>query len=98
MPRAFKCGISEEEFWEDDVDILRMKMEAYQSRVDEEAFMHGFYVREALLNVVSSAFSKSKTEIYQFPTEPLSVSRKKMQEESKKSQERVFRDAVLNCY
>ena len=98
MPRALKCGITEAEFWEDDVDILRMKMEAYQSRMDEEAFMHGFYVREAFLSVMSSMFAKKKDEIYQFPSEPLSVSRKKQIEESKKSKERIFRDAVLNCY
>ena len=92
--------MTEQEFWEEDLDILQMKMDAYIRRIDTEAYMNGRYVYEAVLAAISPIFTKKKSEIYQYPEQPHSsnVNEEKKKKYTADEREHIGRQAILNCY
>lgn len=73
-------GVTYDEFWHGDMDIVKYKMETFNAmqevevmKLDVLAWYTGMYVKEA----IGSAFSKN----YRYPQAPMSKKKAKTQEE-----------------
>lgn len=86
MPLAIEYGMSIDEFWHDDVDLLLVYEKAYYRRTSQTAWLNGLYNLQALTVSISHAISPdSKLEYYKEPIsfERESTPKKKLTEENK---------------
>ena len=71
LPFSLECGITYTEFWEQDTDILELRIKAYVNRVHREAHIQGAYIRDALISVLAPMFSKkTNAKDVEYPTKP----------------------------
>lgn len=74
-------GMGYAEFWEDDVCLPRFYLKAYKEKRERElqqtnyaAWLNGRYAYEAYAVVLSNAFSKSGSDMSQYPEKPYDIS------------------------
>lgn len=104
LPLALEAGVSTEDFWHDDEDYVYMRIEAYQRRITNVAWLNGAYalyaLRQAMLDFlpigVGKLFDKKLQDIVsEYPKSPFFVSdeedRKEMIKQSKETKEEKFR-------
>ena len=87
-PYYMAMGMSYDEFWHGDLDAVKMYRKAYKIHLDhinEEAYLHGLYVYEALCDVspILRAFSKA-TKPEPFPSEPYDLHKAEKDAEAEK--------------
>ena len=91
-------GMTWEQFWEQDSELVKYYREAHQLKLEEEnylAWLHGLYTYEALCNAspLFRAFSKSGTRAGPYPEKPHEFQhRKRMTEEE--ANEKKMRDGI----
>ena len=111
LPFALESGVSYEEFWHEDIDVVNVKMKAYANRLHRQAHIQGAYVREALVSVLAPMFSESaKSHEYAYPTKSFieNSTQNKISEPKVKVVETnincddkielIGRQAILDCY
>lgn len=113
LPFSLECGITYVEFWEEDTDILELRMKAYVNRVHREAHIQGSYIRDALISVLAPMFSKKvNAKDVEYPTMTYVEKAEKMKaindnkglelvitdEIKVDNKELVGRKAILDCY
>jgi hypothetical protein len=85
--------MSYNEFWFDEPEIAkayRRADEVRKKRINEELWLNGIYMAEALASTVGNMFSKSK---HEYPSEPKPITRAEVEErqerEAKLRMERI---------
>lgn len=93
FPYYLSLGMSYNEFWNERPELCKAYRKAHEiklNRTNEELWMQGGYIRDAVASVVGSMFSK--TEI-KYPSEPYPITKEKAEakreEEAKKKFERM---------
>ena len=86
-------GMTYEQFWYDDPEIARFyrKSDAIKRRrMNEELWLSGIYMREALMSTVGNMFTKG--EKYPYPQEPKPITLAEIEEKRERDEkERVER-------
>ena len=92
-------GLTYDEFWNQDVCMVRAYREAEEWRrrkENEVLWMQGIYIREALLSTVGNMFNKGSK--FEYPKEPYPVTTKQVEEkqerERKSMEERIKADML----
>lgn len=87
FPTYLALGMTYEQFWDGDPDLVR----AYRSadrirrrRRNEEMWLEGIYMVEALSATVGNMFSKGSK--HQYPNEPLPITQEEQQERKEREQ------------
>lgn len=93
FPFYLAIGMSHEQFWDEDpklVKAYRKADEIRKRRMNEELWLNGIYMGEALASTVGNMFSKEK---YQYPSEPKPITQAEVEErqerEAKARMERI---------
>ena len=71
LPLALQYGMTVEQFWHDDPDLIVAYHEAYYSRLHTEAHAYGYYNYVALGTALGNAFRKKGTKAEEYPKKPL---------------------------
>lgn len=83
-------GMTYEQYWYDDPMMVRAFYQAdklRRERADEDAWLHGLYVLNALQATVGNAFMKSGQTPAEYPEEPMTA-QKRREEREKTEQEK----------
>ena len=95
-------GMSYEAFWDDDVDKVKAYREAQilrDKRQNEMLWVHGIYVRDALMSTVGNMLSGKKGDRFEYPKEPHPVTvdqlREKEERDAKIKEERFKAEFAL---
>lgn len=94
FPYYLSIGMSAEQFWEGECFLVKAYREAERLRTDrknQELWLQGLYIYEALCNVspVLHAFAKQGTKPLPYPSEPYPITEqqlKRSQEEKEKQE------------
>lgn len=93
FPFYLAIGMSHGQFWDEDpklVKAYRKADEIRKRRMNEELWLNGIYMGEALASTVGNMFSKEK---YQYPSEPKPITQAEVEErqerEAKARMERI---------
>lgn len=81
FPYYLAMGMSYEQFWLDDPALTKMYRKADEirrRRMNEELWLAGIYVAEALSATVGNMFSKGQK--YHYPAEPKPITRDEIEE------------------
>lgn len=76
-------GMSYDEFWNQDVSLVRVYMEADEirrRRQNEVLWLQGLYVRDALCCSVVNMFSDKNAKKFDYPTEPYPITERQIAE------------------
>ena len=79
-----------DQYWYGDPLMVRAFYKAdrlRQERMDEEAWINGFYVLQAL-DVFGNAFRKSGQDPSEYPKEPLTITKRKQEEQERAEKEK----------
>jgi hypothetical protein len=94
FPYYLAMGMTYEQFWLDDpllVKAYRKADEIRKRRMNEELWLNGIYMTEALASTVGNMFSKGQK--HQYPSEPKPITREEVEErrirEQKAKEERI---------
>lgn len=88
-PAYMAMGMTYEQFWDGDVHMAKVYREAdtiRRRRRNEEMWVEGMYMVEALSATVGNMFSKGTK--HQYPSEPIPITREE-QEERKEREEKA---------
>lgn len=101
FPYYLACGMTYDQFWRDDPELVRAYRKAHELKRawdNEQAWLHGLYIYEALCDVspVLHAFAKRGTKPSLYASEPYPVT--KAQQELKKAQEEKERQEQYKEY
>lgn len=80
-------GMSYEQFWDDDpalVKAYRRADEIRRKRMNEELWLAGIYMADALTATVGNMFTKGQK--YQYPAEPKPITRDEIEERKEREQ------------
>ena len=80
-----------DQYWYGDPLMVRAFYKAdrlRQERMDEEAWLHGKYVMEAIDSTIGNAFRKTSQDPSKYPEEPFSLTLKRQEEEEKSEREK----------
>ena len=83
-------GMTYEQYWYDDPLIVRAFYKAdklRQERMDEQAWLTGLYVRDALDSTIGNAFRKTGQDPAEYPKKPFSILIKEQEEREKTEKE-----------
>ena len=86
FPFYLAIGMSREQFWDEDpklVKAYRKADEIRKRRMNEELWLSGIYMGEALASTVGNMFSKEK---YQYPSEPKPITKAEVEERQKREE------------
>lgn len=93
FPYYLAIGMSHEQFWLSDPSLVkayRKADEIRKRRMNEELWLNGIYMSEALASTVGNMFSKEK---YSYPAEPKPITKDEIEErrerEEKARMERI---------
>ena len=94
MPYYLSIGVSWEQFWHDDPKICtwyRNADDLRKKRINEQLWLSGVYVSEALASTVGNMFSKNNQ--FKYPDSPLPITKLELEEkrekEKKEKMERI---------
>jgi hypothetical protein len=89
-------GMTYDEFWFQDVDLVRVYRKAddlRRRRQSEALWLQGVYVRDALLCTVGNMFSGKSATKHEYPREPYPVTQEQIEEreerEARNRQEKI---------
>ena len=92
-------GMTYDEFWNQDVAMVRAYRKAHELKrrqQNENLWMQGLYMRDALLSTVGNMFSEKGAKIIEYPGEPYPVTAEQVAEkevaERRKMEERMKAD------
>lgn len=98
-------GMTYEQYWYDDPLLVRAFYKAErirQERTDQEAWLHGSYMLQAIDATVGNMFRKSGQQPSQYPQEPLSTKlrreKEKAKDEVRKEREAVWAMAWMSSF
>jgi len=98
-------GMTYEQYWFDDPLMARAFYKAdriRRERVDEEAWLHGLYVLNALNATVGNVFREKGHEPAEYPAEPITLTRRREEEkartEKEKEQQAVWAKAWMESF
>ena len=98
-------GMTYDQYWYGDPLMVRAFYKAdklRQERMDEEAWLHGVYMVNALNATVGNAFRKQGQSPIEYPKEPISLTRRKEEEKARtekaKEQEAVWALAWMTSF
>lgn len=80
-PYYLAMGMTYEQFWVDDPGLARMYRRAdsiRRKRMNEELWLSGIYVAEALSATVGNMFTKGQK--HQYPAEPMPITKDEIEE------------------
>lgn len=85
FPYYLAMGMTYDQFWNDDCNIAKYYRQAYEikkKQKNEELWLQGMYIYEALCDVspVLHAFAKKGTKPAKYPIEPYPLSEKEVEE------------------
>lgn len=86
FPYYLAVGMTYEQFWHDDPALARAYRRAdaiRKRRVNEELWLSGIYMSEAIMSTIGNAFSKSK---YEYPVEPKPITVAEIEERREREQ------------
>lgn len=90
-------GMTYSEFWDGDATMVIAYRRAYERRRRErnfDAWLNGRYIYEAFVVAYSNAWSKSKSDLLEYPAKPHPLTQedadRERQEEERLKMERVF--------
>lgn len=99
---AIECGMSIEEFWYATDEEFHAYEKAYMNRIDQQAWLEGYYGYQAQVSVMSMMFGKNKQNAFAYPSQPLSKQRienkENYQEKSAQEKDQEFRNILMACY
>lgn len=87
FPYYLVMGMTFEQFWEDDPSLARAYRKADEirrKRMNEELWLAGIYVSEALASTVGNMFTKGQK--YKYPAEPKPITRDEIEERKEREQ------------
>jgi hypothetical protein len=87
FPYYLAMGMTYEQFWEDDPAIAkayRRADEIRRRRMNEELWLAGIYVADALSATVGNMFTKGQK--FQYPAEPKPITRDEIEERKEREQ------------
>ena len=87
FPAFLAIGMSYEQFWEGDPALARAYRKAEKirhSRMNEQLWLTGIYVAEALSATVGNMFSKGNK--HKYPSEPLPITEEQQRERREREQ------------
>jgi hypothetical protein len=94
FPYYLAMGMSYEQFWVDDPKLViayRRADEIRKRRMNEELWLNGIYMTEAIASTVGNMFSKGQK--HQYPSEPKPITQVELEErrvrEQKAREERI---------
>ena len=94
-------GMTYDEFWNQDVAMVRAYRKSHElkrRRQNEELWMQGLYVRDALLSTVGNMFMDKSAKKNEYPAEPYPVTAEQVAEkeaaENRKMEERLKADLM----
>ena len=96
--------MSVDEFWHSTDTEIHAFEKAYLKRIDQQAWLQGYYNYQAQASVLSGVFAKKKSDIYEYPKQPLSLLRSEkeadisMNNQSEEDKDKEFRDILMECY
>lgn len=93
-PEYMAMGMTYDQFWNGDNDAPRMCRKAYKrirERADEDAWLHGLYVQQA----IEACFSGKKNP-FKYPDKPMSIDAKQEEEKRKDLTEQNKREQSTN--
>lgn len=80
-------GMTYEQYWYGDPLMVRAFYKAdrlRRERMDEEAWIHGLYVMNAISATVGNAFKKKGEQPDEYPKEPVTVTKRREEEQARK--------------
>lgn len=97
FPYYLSIGMSSEEYWNGDADMVKYYREAdelQRERKNQELWLQGLYVYQAVANLspILHAFAKRGTKAEPYPDKPFPITPKELREEKeRKERERYMR-------
>ena len=101
FPFYLSIGMTYEQYWEDDADLVIYYRKAYQlskERKNQELWLQGLYVYEAICDVspILHAFAKKNTKPRPYPKEPYALTKqeteRRKENDEKERYERIKRN------
>lgn len=94
------CGCSADDFWNGDYTLLKNYVRMHELAVEQrnqELWLQGFYVYEAVSVALQNAFSKSGTKKAEYPKEPHRITPLSKTEQEEKNRKTVesFRASLM---
>lgn len=101
-PYYLSIGMTWEQYWEGEVDMIRYFRKADRLRRDrrnEELWLQGFYIHEAMLAtpIVVRGYAKKDTPLEKYPAKPHPITLKQLREEEEqqaKAEQQRFREKM----
>lgn len=95
LPYYLAIGMPVEVYWDGDCVLTRSYRtadELKQKRVNQNAWLQGMYIYEALCNVspILHAFAKKSAKPIPYPSEPYATTRKELEEKHKNDERKKF--------
>lgn len=93
LPYYMSIGMTPEQYWEGDYDLpiyYRKAYELQKERRNEELWLQGLYVYEAIADIspILQVFAKSGTKAIPYPNEPYAITPKQAKARAEREQKR----------
>lgn len=87
------------QYWEDDCTLVKYyrKADEYRmERINQQAWLQGMYIYDALIRLspILKAFPKKETKAEPYPEEPYALNQEKEEEARKKKQETAMQKGI----
>ncbi len=88
-----------QDFWYATDIELHAYEKAYFNRINQKAWLEGFYNYQAQASVLSGIFAKKKSDIQEYPKQPIRfINDKKETSKTELQKDQEFRDILMQCY
>lgn len=71
LPLALECGMTPEQFWDGDRDLIFAYKKQYVNKLHKKAHIEGLYNYIGLYTVLGNMFSEKGAEMKQYPEYPI---------------------------
>lgn len=71
LPLAIEYGMSIDEFWNGDIDLIFIYQKAYINRLHKQSHIQGLYTKLALELAMSNAFKRKEDKYINFPNQDI---------------------------
>lgn len=90
FPVYLSIGMTSHQYWDEDAMLTKQYREAFklmQSRKNKDAWLQGRYVYEAMSSALSALFSKNRSDIYPYPSEPFPITKEEVEDRERREYE-----------
>lgn len=103
FPYYLYAGMTYDQFWNDDCELVKYYREAdkiRQQHEDQNAWLHGLYIYEALCNVspIYNAFAKKGTKAKPYPKQPYLIAQAERESEDYPKQQLAKSKSKLEAW